>query len=509
MTVQPDLNTGLLKRFDLLIMLSAIVTLFVALGTEPWWTLNGATTNSLFSIQVSPFYLHIDAIGLPSTVPLAVGLGSLTRTLLLLGFVSLFVASLRPTAWWRNLAVYFGFASLAELYLSFVLMYYWAETAFVNAYGVVPPYYGTTSLQANIVGLDLSYYTTPLVRATFFLPYYLGFISIGLVMGRTIIKAFHDRSFQVLAALLPSGRVHDIYLTPPYHHVWFSSRDREFNPLAENPERINDDEMLVSFRKLYETVEPGGGLSITLPVWSTTLEDRLEKLMPQTGFVAETEVKNRDSQNPQTELHFRKPVSEPQAPQVEEQTTEETVPPLPATEQHTSLEQAEAMDEPVQPEPLPVLEVAEEPTWVPTRMTRLERSILKAAVKTITEKHEPVQYRELLNQVYMDLVDRKIEFDSARQIETTLLDHNGRELLLVEEADETKSRVVKKWWLGDQKMSPDKNRGLQALDRVVEARPGLGSLPSLLKVFRRSHAPRRRPAIYTNDEDSSAEPGRT
>src|SRR5207247_8811092 len=46
------LNTGLLKRFDLLIMLSAIVTLFVALGTEPWWTLNGSTTNSLFSIQV-------------------------------------------------------------------------------------------------------------------------------------------------------------------------------------------------------------------------------------------------------------------------------------------------------------------------------------------------------------------------------------------------------------------------------------------------------------------------
>src|SRR5438046_8758859 len=106
--------------------------------------------------------------------------------------------------------------------------------------------------------------------------------------------------------------------------------------------------------------------------------------MPQTGFVAETEVKNRHSQNPQTELHFRKPVREEQPPQAEEQTTEETVPALPATEQHTQLEQPEAMDEPVQPEPLPVLEVAEEPTWVPTRVPRLERSIVQAAGKTIT-----------------------------------------------------------------------------------------------------------------------------
>src|SRR6266568_6047414 len=307
--------------------------------------MNGATTNSLFSVQVSPFYVHINAVGLSPTVPLAVGLGSLTRTVLLLGFIAFFVASLRPTAWWRNLAVYFGFASLAELYLSFILMYFWAETAFANAYGVVPPYYGTTSLQANIIGLDLSYYSTPLVTAVFGLPYYLGFVSIGLVMGRTIIKALHDRAFKVLTALLPGGSVHDIYLTPPYHHVWFSSRDREFNPLAENPERTNDDEMLVSFQKLYNTVEPGGGLSIGLPVWATTLQDRLEKLMPQTGFVAETDVKTRDPQNPQTELHFRKPVREEQPPQAEEQTTEETVPPLPATEQRTPLELPEAIDE--------------------------------------------------------------------------------------------------------------------------------------------------------------------
>jgi len=246
-------------------MLGAIVTLFVALGTEPWWTLNGTTTAGLLNIQVSPFYVHINAIGLPQTVPSASALGSFTRTFLLLGFLALFASAIRPTAWWRNLTFYFGLSSLAELYLSFLLMFYWAETAFVNTIGVLPPYFGTTTLQASIIGLDLSYYTAPLVTATFYIPYYLGFLSIGLVLGRSLIKTLHERAFQALASLLPGGGIHDVYLTPPYQQVWFSSGDKEFNPMKRDPEGLNDAELLVSFQKLYETVEPICSLSIILP----------------------------------------------------------------------------------------------------------------------------------------------------------------------------------------------------------------------------------------------------
>src|SRR6201982_3600128 len=127
MSSQTDQRTGLFGRFDFLTMLGAVVTLFVALGAEPWWSLNGTVTSKLFSIQISPFFVHIDAIGFPATVPFANALGSFTRTFLLLGFITLFAASIRPTAWWRNLAVYFGLSSLAELYLSFLLMFYLAE----------------------------------------------------------------------------------------------------------------------------------------------------------------------------------------------------------------------------------------------------------------------------------------------------------------------------------------------------------------------------------------------
>src|SRR5439155_1476169 len=118
-------------------------------------------------------------------------------------------------------------------------------------------------------------------------------------------------------------------------------------------------------------------------------------------------------------------------------------------------------------EPPPVLEIAQTPTWRNARMTRPERAILKSAVTTITARQEPVPYRELLNQVYMELVDKKVDFDSARQIETTLLNHNGREILLIEEADETETRVLQKWWLGEQQVAPEKARRIPFLGKIT------------------------------------------
>src|SRR5437016_12143876 len=115
---------GFLRQMDLLVLIGALVALFVALGSEPWWTLTGTTTSNLLNIQVSPFYLHTHALGLPSTVSSANNLASFTRALLLLGSLALFASSARPTSRWRNLAVYFRLPSLAELSLRFILTYY-------------------------------------------------------------------------------------------------------------------------------------------------------------------------------------------------------------------------------------------------------------------------------------------------------------------------------------------------------------------------------------------------
>jgi hypothetical protein len=68
-----------------------------------------------------------------------------------------------------------------------------ADTALLGAYGVVPPYSGTGYLPANLLGLDLNSYTNPLVIASFRLPFYAGFLGIGLVGGALILKALRER----------------------------------------------------------------------------------------------------------------------------------------------------------------------------------------------------------------------------------------------------------------------------------------------------------------------------
>jgi hypothetical protein len=472
---------GFLRRLDLLVLLGSLVTLFLALASEPWWTLTGTQNTKLLNIQVSPFYLRINAIGLPTTSSFANTLGSFTRILLFFGFVALVAASIRPTAWWRNLAVYIGLSSLAELYFSFLMMYYWAESAFVQAYGLVPPYSGTTTLQARILGLDLTYYPGPLVTAAFTIPFYLGFLSFSLVMGRGIVRIVQDRALKVLATLLPGGGVHDIYLTPPYRHVWFSSGDKEFNPMTTNPDRLNDDELLISFQKLYDTVEPGGSLSIILPASAASVGERFRRLLPETGFtIEEAGVVYRTEGKPETELRFRKPIQE---------TQEESSPTLSAPEEGISMPPSspprldERAVESVAP---PVLEILGEPQWGPSKTSRMEKNMLRSAVEIISRLQEPVPYRQLLNQVYMDLVDRKIDFDSAKQIETTLLNHNGREVLLMEETDESDSRVTKKWWLGEQKLAPERQGKFPLLGRIPSSRPKLSSIRFPFRRPRRS-----------------------
>ena len=182
-----------LRQIDPLILLGAVVSLFLTLGTDPWWRVSGATNNKLLTMEVSPYYLQTIATGISSGAPFVASLGALTRLLLILGFVALAASSIRPNAWWRELAVFFSLSALAELYLSFLLMYNAAETTLLATYGILPPYSGTSRLPTLIIGLDLNTYANPLVSAGFNLPFYLGFLSLGLVGTSQIIRSRRRR----------------------------------------------------------------------------------------------------------------------------------------------------------------------------------------------------------------------------------------------------------------------------------------------------------------------------
>jgi hypothetical protein len=67
-------------------------------------------------------------------------------------------------------------------------MYHGALTILLGAYDILPPYAGTSRLLANVVGLDLNNHPNPLVTASFGLPFYLGFLGIGLIATSLIVN---------------------------------------------------------------------------------------------------------------------------------------------------------------------------------------------------------------------------------------------------------------------------------------------------------------------------------
>src|SRR5438876_1382078 len=178
----------LIRRIDVLALLGAVVALFLGPASGPWWTVTGATTSKLLTVQVSPFYLQADATGLSPSTFFSVPLGSFTSLLLTLSLIALGASSIHRGTWWNQLAVYFSLCSMIELYLSFLLMYHGALTMLLGAYGILPPYSGTSHLLANVVGLDLNSHPNPLVTASFSLPFYLGFLSIGLITTSLIVN---------------------------------------------------------------------------------------------------------------------------------------------------------------------------------------------------------------------------------------------------------------------------------------------------------------------------------
>ncbi len=184
------------RRMDPLILVGAAAALLLTASSDPWWTVRGADNNGLLTVQIFPFYFHVAATGLSTTATFADFLGPVTRGLLIIALVALGVSSLRPFAWWRELAVYFGLSALVELYLSFLLNYHAAETLLLGTYGMIPPYSGSGILPANVVGLDLNTYVHPLVTAGFSLPFYVGFLSLGLVGGSMILKHLRARNKQ-------------------------------------------------------------------------------------------------------------------------------------------------------------------------------------------------------------------------------------------------------------------------------------------------------------------------
>ncbi len=403
--------------------------------------------------------------------------------MLILCSLALLVSSLRPTVWWRPLATWLGLASLIELFFSLFLLLHAGQTALLTAYGTNPPTTGTISYPARIVGTDLNTYQNPSIAATFNLDFYLGLLSLTIVGAGTILKMLQERG--LLAAAIPGVR--EFFLTPPYRRVWLSTSDRTLNPLSQDPENTTDDELLASFGKIYQTVQPGALISIILPTWASSISDRFQKLLKWSGFsIEDSGTIYRAPGQPETQLRFKKPLV-PQESSLEE--PEATSALAQAIETESSLP-----DTPLQ------LRVPSQPEWNRAIMTRQERAMLKAAISILSQRKEPVPYRELLNQVYMELVEKKVEFDSARQIETALLKHAGGELVLTEERDEQGQMTSKKWSLGEEDLSPEPHGRLSIFNRLAGHRTRVPTVTHFLRKWQRKPRQKYKPRAHREED---------
>ena len=381
-----------------------------------------------------------------------------------------------------------------------------AQMVLVNLYGTTAPLAGTEVIPGIVLGLDLSVHASPTVSSSLLLPFYLGLVGIAVLGGTEVFRLLVHPVAEIIDFDFMRG-LSGVFLSPPYQHVWLTSPEKSLNPLYQDPDSLPDDELALSFEKLLKPLQAGAVVSIILPSWAGQLANRLSRVVPWTGFRLErSEVVYRVPGQPENELVFRKPPdirpTEPEAGTVEPPKMPEGIGAEKSQDSEPlSIGELAPLDALEETEGPPVAEPIEEPVWAQSPLTQDEAIMIRLAVGIITRHEEPVSYRELLNEIYMELLDRRVNFESAKEIETTLLNHCGRELSLIEELDETGAFVLKKWWLGEGGMRTRSSRRTSLRKITARAKKGLPRLKQALRELETRGQTGYKPRKHTEEDD--------
>jgi hypothetical protein len=374
------------------------------------------------------------------------------------------------------------------MFLSLAILINTARQELLAEYGVTLPLSGSARFPANVLGLDLRLYQSPMMSASFGVLFYAGVFCLLLVAADRLMSL---RGIEVLSQI---RRIRELDLLPPYKKVWIASDDRGLNPLSEDPERVTDEQLIVSFGNIFRTVEPGGIVRILLPSWAGWVGDRIQGLVKSVGFKLETTAVVREQGQDEIELRLKKPIG-PKKPLTkgEQAVSEKGSDNVAETDSGLPTGGLEVnVAETVGDEPPPIqvrasaLDLKRQLWSGMGQVSRREMAMVRSAASVILSRGSPVEYRELLSGVYRDLLEHSNgEFGSIREIESALVRHVGQELVLIEE--ESSIGVVRKWWIGDEPIVTDAPQsemleGLKEMANVASAR-----IKGLRKRFRRTH----------------------
>jgi hypothetical protein len=433
--------------------LAGIIAGILALSKDPWWTLQGEGSSQIITLRISPFYMETYATGLGVTTSAAVAIGALTRFLVGVTSLLLIISSVKTTVWWRNLAQWFNITAVVQMFLSLAILINTARQELLAEYGVMLPLSGRARFPANVLGLDLRLYQSPMMSAGFGALFYAGVFCLFLVATERLMSL---RGIEVLSQI---RRIRELDLLPPYKKVWIASDDRGLNPLSEDPERVTDEQLMVSFGNIFRTVEPGGIVRILLPSWAGWVGDRIQGLVKSVGFKLETTAVVREQGQDEIELRLKKPIR-PTKPLTQEKENEavnekraDNAVEMDLGSSIGGLEVNVADSSVEEPPPIQVqasIVDLKRQLWSGTgQINKREMAMVRSAARVILGRGSPVEYRELLSGVYRELLEHSTgDFGSIREIESALLRHVGQELVLIEE--ESPMGVIRKWWIGDE-----------------------------------------------------------
>jgi hypothetical protein len=382
---------------------------------------------------------------------------------------------------WRKPVLWLSLSSMAGTFLSFALLLHSTQLVVLQTYGVDPQLSGTSIIPGVVLGTNYVAYASPTISSSLGLPFFVALAGFVLLGGSELAQFLLSPRFASYLPEFMTG-LSGAFLSPPYQHAWLTTTDESLNPLSQDPDNLTDDQLALSFEKLLQVLQPGARVSVILPPWATRLNNRLVRVVSWSGFNLEnSQVIFRVPGRPENQLIFRKPATTGQVvPQVPKSDSESGMEEDSLDQEISALEDSfsadertgpelETRSEPEEIEAPPVDEQIEDPVWTQTSLDPLESAMLSSAVKVIERVGEPVPYRELINEVYMDLLDREVSFESVNQIEVTLLQHAGKELAIIEQLDEIGANVVRSWWLGETGIRTEKGlaKGLRAkLSRV-------------------------------------------
>lgn len=467
----------LYRKINIPRFLAGVIAGILSLSMDPWWTLQGEGSNQIITLRVSPFFVETYATGLGPTTSGVVALGVLTRILVGIASLLIIVSSVKRTVWWNNLAQWFNITAFVEMFLSLAMLINTARQEILAEYGILLPLYGRTRFPANVLGLDLRFYPSPVVTAGFSPLFYAGVFCVGLV---TMERLLSLRSMEVLSRI---GEIRELDLRPPYRRVWLASDDKGLNPLSEDPEGVSDEHLMVSFGNIFRTVEPGGIVRILLPSWAGWVGDRIRGLIKSVGFNLETTTVVHEQGQDEIELRLKKPV---ESIKPVRQTAEAFKGSLEQSDMVSNREPligglevnvSEAIVEEAPPFQVQTSVVDLKPQiWSHSRqVNKREIAMVRSAARVIVNHGSPVEYRELLSQVYRDLLEYSSgDFGSIREIEAALLRHAGQELLLIEEG--SPNGVLRNWWIGEEPVADmpaphwEKLERMKTMAKLAEAR---------------------------------------